>query len=76
MKELARIEINMDGGHADMTFSVVESTEDERIVIGTCVARALLDLCADFNPGKPGIAALRFLSAAVHLPRSDERMLS
>lgn len=76
MKEIARIEINMDGGHADMTFSVVESTEDERIVIGTYVARALLDICGDIDPDAPGITALRFIGAATKLPRSDERVYS
>lgn len=76
MKEIARIEINTDGNHADMTFSVVASTKDERIVTATYVARALLDLCADLDPDKPGIAALRFLYCAMNLPRSDERVLS
>lgn len=76
MKEIARIEINTDGNHADMTFSVNVTTEDEQIAIGTYVARALLDLCADIDPDTPGTTALRFLGAAARLPRSDERMLS
>lgn len=76
MKEIARIEINTDGNHADMTFSVVASTEDERIVIGTCVAIALLDICGDIDPDAPGITALRFIGAATKLPRSDERVYS
>lgn len=76
MKRIANIEINTDGNHAEMTFSVDATTEDEQIAIGTYVARALLDLCADIDPDTPGTTALRFLSGAAHLPRSDERVLS
>lgn len=76
MKEIARIEINTDGNHADMTFAVNTTNEDEHIAVGTYVARALLDLCADIDPDTPGTTALRFLSVAAHLPRSDERVLS
>ena len=76
MKEIARIEINTDGNHAEMTFSVDATTEDEQLAIGTYVARALLDLCADMDPDTPGTAAVRFLCVAENLPRSDERVLS
>lgn len=76
MKRIANIEINTDGNHAEMVFAVDATTEDEQLAIGTYVARALLDLCADIDPDTPGTAALRFLSAAAHLPRSDERMMS
>lgn len=76
MRRIANIEINTDGTQSDMTFSVDASNEDERIVIGTYVARALLDLCADIDPDTPGTTALRFLSVAAHLPRSEERVYS
>ena len=76
MKEIARIEINTDGNHAEMVFAVDATTEDEQLAIGTYVARALLDLCADIDPNEPRVAAVRFLSAATHLPRSEERVYS
>lgn len=76
MRRIANIEINTDGGKAEMTFAVNTTNEDEHIAVGTYVARALLDLCADIDPDMPGTAALRFLSVAAHLPRSDERVLS
>ena len=76
MKRIATIEINTDGNHAEMVFAVDATTEDEQIVIGAYVARALLDLCADIDPDTPGTKALRFLSVAANLPRSDERVLS
>ena len=76
MKEIARIEINMDGGHAEMVFAVDATSEDEQLAIGTYVARALLDLCADIGPDEPRLAAVRFLFAAANLPRSEERVLS
>lgn len=76
MKEIARIEINTDGNHAKMVFAVDVTTEDEQLAIGTYVARALLDICADIDPGEPRLAAVRFLSAAANLKRSEERVLS
>lgn len=76
MKEIARIEINTDGNHAEMVFAVDATTEDEQLAIGTYVARALLDLCSDIDPDAPGITALRFIGAATKMPRSDERMMS
>ena len=76
MKRIANIEINTDGNHAEMTFSVDATTEDEQLAIGTYVARALIDLCADIDPDRPGTAAVRFLSVAASLPLSDERVLS
>ena len=76
MRRIANIEINTDGNHTDMTFSVNATTEDEQLAIGTYVARALIDLCADIDPDRPGTAAVRFLSVAASLPRSDERTLS
>ena len=76
MKEIARIEINTEGNHAEMVFAVDATTEDEQLAIGTYVARALLDICADIDPDAPGITALRFIGAATKLPRSDERVLS
>ena len=76
MKEIARIEINTDGNHAEMVFAVDATTEDEQLAIGTYVARALLDLCADIDPNEPRLAAVRFLSAAANLKRSEERVLS
>ena len=76
MKEIARIEINTEGNHAEMVFAVDATTEDEQLAIGAYVARALLDLCADIDPDAPGITALRFIGAATKLPRSDERVLS
>ncbi len=76
MKRIANIEINTDGNHAEMTFSVDATTEDEQLAIGTYVARALLDLCADKDPDMPVSAAVRFLFVAADLKRSDERVLS
>ena len=76
MRRIANIEINTDGNHAEMVFAVDATTEGEQLAIGTYVARALLDLCADIDPDEPRVAAVRFLSAATHLPRSDERVLS
>lgn len=76
MKEIARIEINTDGNRAEMVFAVDATTEDEQLAIGTYVARALLDLCGDIDPDEPRVAAVRFLSAAANLPRSEERVYS
>ena len=76
MRRIANIEINTDGNHAEMVFAVDATTEDEQLAIGTYVARALLDLCADIDPDEPRVAAVRFLSAATHLPRSEERVYS
>lgn len=76
MRRIANIEINTDGTQSDMTFSVDASNEVERIVIGTYVARAFIDLCAEIDPDAPGTAALRFFSVAANLPRSEERVLS
>lgn len=76
MRRIANIEINSDGGNAEMIFSVDTKNEDERIAIGTYVAKALLDLCAEIDSDTPGITALRFIGAATKLPRSDERVYS
>ena len=76
MRRIANIEINTDGNHAEMVFAVDATTEDEQLAIGTYVARALLDLCSDIDPVRPGTAAVRFLSAAANLPRSEERVYS
>ena len=76
MRRIANIEINTDGNHAEMVFAVDATTEDEQLAIGTYVARALLDLCADMDPDTPGTAAVRFLCVAADLKRSEERVLS
>lgn len=77
MKEIARIEINTDGNHAEMTFSVDAETRCEQIVIGSYLARALLDLCEGIDdPEIAVVTALKFVWVAQNLPRSDERMLS
>lgn len=76
MREIARVEININKGNAEMTFSVNAETRCEQIAIGSYLARALLDLCEDIDPDAPGITALRFIGAATKLSRSDERVLS
>ena len=77
MKRIANIEINSDGNHADMTFSVNAGTRDEQLAIGSYLARALLDLCEDIDdPEIAVVTALKFVGAAQNLPRSDERVLS
>lgn len=77
MKEIARIEINTDGNHADMTFSVNAETRSEKIAIGSCLARALLDLCEDIDdPEIAVLTALKFVGVAQNLLRSEERVYS
>ena len=71
MKEIARIEINADGDRIGMFFLVDTINEDERIVIGTYLARALLDICADIDPDMLVTTALRFIGAATKLPRAE-----
>lgn len=76
MKRIANIEINTDGNHTEMVFTIYAETRCEQIAIGSYVARALLDFCEDIDPDAPGITALRFIGAATNLPRSSERVLS
>ena len=76
MRRIANIEINTNGGNAEMIFSVDTKNEAERIAIGTYVAKALLDLCAEIDSNSPGITALRFLGVAAKIPPTDERMMS
>ena len=77
MRRIANIEINTDGNHTDMTFSVNAETRCEQIAIGSYLARALLDLCEDIDdPEIAVVTALKFVGVAQNLPRSDERVLS